>query len=134
MNWRLEDVLFLRMKPFWEEVQITITNNKLLPHGTTHEMCRLMVQSLQFARSIASPVISGPLIDTQCKKGRHFNILLSAFKLTLPTSFLSSKIKRIFYLERVYYKNTRKTERRFGGILAPLSSKECNRKDNLYKK
>ena len=27
-----------------------------------------------------------------------------------------------------------KTERRFGVILAPLSRKECNRKDNLYRK
>ena len=29
-------------------------------------------------------------------------------------------------------KMSEKTERRFGVILAPLSSKECNRKDNLY--
>ena len=29
-------------------------------------------------------------------------------------------------------KMSEKTERRFGVILAPLSSRECNRKDNLY--
>ena len=31
-------------------------------------------------------------------------------------------------------KISEKAERRFGVILAPLSSKECNRKDNLYRK
>ena len=30
-------------------------------------------------------------------------------------------------------KISEKTERRFSVILAPLSSKECNRKDNLYR-
>ena len=37
----------------------------------------------------------------------HFNILLLVFKLSLLTSFLSSKIKRIFYLERVKNINER---------------------------
>ena len=31
-------------------------------------------------------------------------------------------------------KMSKKTERRFGVILAPFSSKECNGKDNLYVK
>ena len=35
-----------------------------------------------------------------CKNDLHLNtILLFVFKLSLPTSFLSSNIKRIFYLE-----------------------------------
>ena len=34
------------------------------------------------------------------QNGRHLNILLFLFKLTLDASFLSLKFKRIFYLER----------------------------------
>ena len=50
------------------------------------------------------PVIS-PTVDFRVHKGLipkclyHFNFLLLVFKLALLTSFLSSKLKRIFYLE-----------------------------------
>ena len=37
---------------------------------------------------------------TLFQNGYHFSILLLVFKLALVASFLSSKIKRIFYLER----------------------------------
>ena len=37
---------------------------------------------------------------TLFQNGRHLNILLFLFKLALDASFLSLKLKRIFYLER----------------------------------
>ena len=40
-------------------------------------------------------------------------------------------VNEIKFRNAVDYKNKLKTERRFGVILATLSSKECNRKDNL---
>ena len=39
---------------------------------------------------------------TLFQNGRHFSILLFACKLALVASFLNSKLKRIFYLERGY--------------------------------
>ena len=40
------------------------------------------------------------MLYTLFQNGYHFSILLLVFKLALLASFLSSKIKRIFYLER----------------------------------
>ena len=39
---------------------------------------------------------------TLFQNGRHFSILLFACKLALVASFLNSKLKKIFYLERGY--------------------------------
>ena len=47
---------------------------------------------------------------------------------------VSYKIESILLELQLTIKISEKTERRFGVILVPLSTKECNRKDNLYRK